>query len=252
MLNMSSVPPIRAAGSPADPSSGGSSGADNADNADGATGRRAVGDGDLTARARIRDAAIACFAEAGVSPTSVRTIAAAAKVSPGLVIHHFGSKDRLRVACDQHVAALVREAKAEALAAGAGLDVVGALRAAGDGPPVIRYLARTLSDGTPHVAELIDEMVDDATDYLAVGVEAGTLKPAEDLRGRAVVLVMWSLGALVLHEHVTRLTGADLTGSPAEMEPWILPAMELLAKGALDEDVYDSYRAAFAERDKDE
>ncbi len=245
MLNMSSLPPPRASETPADPSSSGPSGADVAGSGKGS------GDHDLTARARIRDAAITCFAEAGVSSTSVRTIAAAAEVSPGLVIHHFGSKDRLRVACDQHVAALVREAKAEALAAGAGLDVVGALRAASDGPPVIRYLARTLSDGTPHVAELIDEMVDDATDYLAVGVEAGTLKPAEDLRGRAAVLVIWSLGALVLHEHVTRLTGADLTGSPTEMEPWILPAMELLAKGALDDDVYDSYRAAFAERDKD-
>lgn len=215
------------------------------------TGGTAVGDPDRTARARIRDAAIACFADAGVSPTSVRTIAAAAEVSPGLVIHHFGSKDRLRVACDQHVAALVREAKAEVLAAGAELDVVGALRAASEGPPVVRYLARTLSDGTPHVAELLDEMVDDATDYLAVGVDAGTLKPADDLRGRAVVLVMWSLGALVLHEHITRLTGADLTEGPAHMGPWILPAMEILGKGVLADDVYESYRSAFAEQEEE-
>ena len=281
ILNMSSIP-RRATPTPSDPSSSGASGAaqspldlgsasgqgvvedgrhaaaggtgaagDGTGAADVGTGGKAAVDRDLTARARIRDAAIACFAEVGVSSTSVRTIAAAAEVSPGLVIHHFGSKDRLRVACDQHVAALVRETKAEALAAGAGLDVVGALRGASDGPPVVRYLARTLGDGTPHVAELIDEMVDDATDYLAVGVEAGTLKPAEDLRGRAVVLVMWSLGALVLHEHVTRLTGADLTGGPAEMEPWILPAMEILAEGVLAAGVYDSYRAAFAERDKD-
>jgi AcrR family transcriptional regulator len=76
-------------------------------------------DADLTARARIRDAAIACFADRGVSDTPVRAIAAQAGVSPALVIHHFGSKDRLRVACDQHVAAIIRQGKQEAVAAGA-------------------------------------------------------------------------------------------------------------------------------------
>ena len=50
---------------------------------------------DLTARARIRDAAIECFARQGFA-VSVRAIAAHAGVSPGLVIHHFGSKAGLR------------------------------------------------------------------------------------------------------------------------------------------------------------
>ena len=51
---------------------------------------------DLTARATVRDSAIAVFARDGFS-ASVRTIAEAAGVSPGLVIHHFGSKDALYV-----------------------------------------------------------------------------------------------------------------------------------------------------------
>lgn len=210
-------------------------------------------DPDLTARARIRDAAIACFAEAGVPGTSVRTIAAAAAVSPGLVIHHFGSKDALRVACDRHVATTIRASKTDAMTAGASFDLVGALREASDGPPIIPYLARTLADGTPEVADLIDEMVADARDYLAAGVEAGTLTPTDDLHGRASVLVVWSLGALVLNEHVTRLTGARLDGDPQAMTPWMLSAMEILAKGLLaDDDVYDTYRAALAGQNEEE
>lgn len=206
-------------------------------------------DADLTARARIRDAAIACFADAGVAGTSVRTIARTAGVSPGLVIHHFGSKDALRVACDRHVATIVREGKHAAVSAGTGFDPVAALRQVDDGPPVLRYLARTLVDGSPQVAELIDEMVDDAAGYLAAGVERGVLKPAEDPRGRAAVLVLWSLGSLVLHEHIARLTGADLIADPTRAQGWTLPAMEILAKGVLTDEVYAHYREAFTSQE---
>ena len=57
---------------------------------------------DLTARARILDAAITVFAQQGRS-ASVRAIAAAADVSPALITHHFGSKDNLKAECDERV-----------------------------------------------------------------------------------------------------------------------------------------------------
>ncbi|MEX2504856.1 MAG: TetR family transcriptional regulator [Egicoccus sp.] len=198
---------------------------------------KAEGD-DLTARARIRDAAITCFAEGGVAATSVRTVAAAAGVSPALVIHHFGSKDALRVACDQHVAALVREQKSSAMAQGPGLDPFAALRTSRDGPPLLRYLARTLTDGSPHVADLVDEMVDDAVAYMEQGVEAGMLKASEDPRGRAAVLTLWSLGALVLHEHANRLLGADLLGDPLEAFPYYLTGLEIMGAGLMTPEVH--------------
>src|SRR5699024_4688612 len=51
---------------------------------------------------RIRDAAISEFPADGVANTALRNVAAAAEVSAGLVIHHYGSKDGLRPACDDH------------------------------------------------------------------------------------------------------------------------------------------------------
>ncbi|MFA7514520.1 MAG: helix-turn-helix domain-containing protein, partial [Mycolicibacterium vanbaalenii] len=69
---------------------------------------------DLTAAARIRDAAIDLFGRDGFA-VGVRSIASAADVSPGLVIHHFGSKDGLRKACDDFVAETVRASKSEAI-----------------------------------------------------------------------------------------------------------------------------------------
>lgn len=57
---------------------------------------------DLTARARIRNAALVQFAERGVAGASMRTIADAAGVSVGLVQHHFGTKDKLQQECDAY------------------------------------------------------------------------------------------------------------------------------------------------------
>src|SRR5690625_1266116 len=71
--------------------------------------------GDLTARARIRDAAIECFGQQGFG-VSVRAIAEHAGVSAGLVIHHFGTKTRLREACDSHVRQLIMDSKSAELA----------------------------------------------------------------------------------------------------------------------------------------
>jgi AcrR family transcriptional regulator len=69
---------------------------------------------DLTATARIRDAAIEQFGQHGFG-VGLRTIAEAAGVSAALVIHHFGSKDGLRKACDDFVAEEIRSGKSETL-----------------------------------------------------------------------------------------------------------------------------------------
>ena len=57
----------------------------------------------MTADARIRDAAIEQFGQHGFD-VGLRAIAKAAGVSAALVIHHFGSKEGLRTACDDYIA----------------------------------------------------------------------------------------------------------------------------------------------------
>ncbi len=64
---------------------------------------------DRTAVARIRDAAIEQWGQHGFN-VGLRSIAEAAGVSAALVIHHFGSKEGLRKACDDYIAEEIREA----------------------------------------------------------------------------------------------------------------------------------------------
>ena len=61
-------------------------------------------------RERIRTAALRLFAERGVAATSLREVAREAGVTPGLVVHHYGGKDGLHTAIDDHVLDLFRTA----------------------------------------------------------------------------------------------------------------------------------------------
>jgi AcrR family transcriptional regulator len=205
---------------------------------------------DRSTPARIRDAAIKCFADNGVADTTVRKIAEAADVSPGLVIHHFGSMDGLRSACDEHVAAVIRQYKSEAMVAGPNLDLLAALRKPGAGS-MMGYLAKVLTDGSPTVATLVDDLVDDAETYMRDGVKSGILKPSENPRSRAILLAIWSLGALVLHEHLDRLLGVDLTDPDVLTDPsiaaYLAPIYEIYGSGVLSEAFAERALAAVAE-----
>ena len=64
---------------------------------------------DLRAAAVIRETAMRLFAERGAAAVTVREIAAAAGVSAGLVIHHYGSKDGLKDAVDRRAVAFFEE-----------------------------------------------------------------------------------------------------------------------------------------------
>ncbi|WP_253770353.1 TetR/AcrR family transcriptional regulator [Goodfellowiella coeruleoviolacea] len=168
---------------------------------------RPVSDDDLTARARIRDVAMALFAEQGVKATTIRAIADAAGVSPGLVQHHFGSKEELRQACDEHVLSYIREQVTEGITDHnlERPEFVEAVRRTA--PPLMKYLGRALVDGSPAAAAMFDELVSVTAANLARGDHSDA-----DHRARATVLTAMKLGITVLHEHVSRALGTDLYG----------------------------------------
>lgn len=182
---------------------------------------------DLTARARIRDAALARFGTDGIAGTSVRAVAADAGVSPALVVHHFGSKEGLRQACDDYVLDSIRsggEASIEALGE--------ILQAA---TPVRRYLARALLDDTPAAGALFAEIVERTETWLATGEEEGWVRASADTKARAVTYVSWLLAPLVLGDQVGRLLGGD----PAETATAVRGAragLEMLTHGLFTDD----------------
>ena len=183
---------------------------------------------------RILTTAIDLFGRHGVKATSVRAIAEQAGVSPPLVIHHYGSKEKLREACDDRVLAFIRESKAETMRAGLGGPPIQVDTRVAQARPAWRYLARTLSEGSPRLDEFVDDLVVDAVGYTAQGVETGLVLPSANPRARVVILTLWSLGALVLHEHMQRLLGEDLIGE-GSTDLYTQTMLELFSEGLLTE-----------------
>lgn len=158
---------------------------------------------DLTAKARLRDAALRLFAERGIEATSVRDIANAAGVSGGLVRHHFGSKEALRDACDAYALAQLVRLKEQAMS---GAQAVGPEFLPATQPVLLGYFVRSMLDGSPSSQEMFSEMVGLAEDWLAANHPDGIA----DRHAYGAVLVAMELGAWMLRDQLSAALGADV------------------------------------------
>jgi AcrR family transcriptional regulator len=198
---------------------------------------------DLTAAARIRDAAIEQFGEHGFG-VGLRAIAEAAGVSAALVIHHFGSKDGLRKACDDYIAEEVRSGKSAAMQSRDPATWFAQMAEIESYAPLMAYLVRSMQAGGDLAKSLWRKMIDDAQVYLDDGVRTGLLKPSRDPRARAKYLTITGGGGFLLylqmHETPTDLR-AVLRDYAREM---VLPALEVYTNGLMtDSTMYDAFLA---------
>lgn len=188
---------------------------------------------DLTARARIRDAAVSEFASVGFARATVRSVAARAGVSAGLVIHHFGSKDALKAACDAYVLDWLHREKA-AVFGGAILPTRSEyLRDHPEFEPLYRYLQRALVEPGSLGATFFDQFVADVTDYLAIGEAAGTVRPYPDAHARAAISTAIGLGLMQLEGLLARSLGGDSLLDDAVYARFAAYTLDLYTHGML-------------------
>jgi len=163
---------------------------------------------DMTGRARIRDAAMRLFAEQGAKATTIRAVAEAAGVTPGLVSHHFATKQGLREACDSYVLEYLREGLREAIDELGLADPTYLGNVYQSAPLMLRYLARALVDGSAAATALFDNIVALTEEYLAAHPPQETAARS-DARTQAAVLIAMRLGMWVLGDHLVRALGAE-------------------------------------------
>jgi AcrR family transcriptional regulator len=198
---------------------------------------------DLTAAARIRDAAIEQFGEHGFG-VGLRAIAEAAGVSAALVIHHFGSKDGLRKACDDYVAEEIRSDKSEAMRSADPGTWFAQLAEIESYAPMMAYLVRSMQSGGELAKTLVRRMIDNAEGYLDEGVRAGTLKPSRDPHARARYLAITGAGGFLMYLQMHN-TPTDLRAVLRDYaHDTVVPALELYTDGLMaDRTMYDAFLA---------
>jgi AcrR family transcriptional regulator len=198
---------------------------------------------DLTAAARIRDAAIEQFGQHGFG-VGLRTIAEAAGVSAALVIHHFGSKEGLRKACDDYVAEEIRSSKSEAMQSNDPATWLSQMAEIESYASLTGYVVRSLQSGGALASMLWHRMIDNADEYMAEGVRAGTIKPSRDPAARAKYLAITSGGGLLLYFQMHD-TPNDIRAVLRDYaRDMLLPALEIYTEGLMaDRTMYDAFLA---------
>jgi AcrR family transcriptional regulator len=189
---------------------------------------------DLTAKARIRDAAMNLFAAEGVAASSMRAVARAADVSPGLIVHHFGSKQGLIRAVDETVLARINLALSEVPIEGSADDVIEGraevvaafLRSQ---PVLCDYLGRALSERTEASAELFHRLFAFAAKDERL-IDAGVLRADTDPFWRAMHQVVLVIGPLLLRPLIERELGGDLLAEENTTR-WARARADLLQHG---------------------
>lgn len=203
--------------------------------------QRPVAFEDLTARARIREAALEHFARYGFDRATIRSIARTAGVSPGLVRHHYGSKEKLREACDRFAFEMLQRVNADLLAnPGATAHSQQISR------PFGRYVARSLADGSSSGGPIFDELVTMTELWLTRADQSRTDAPKVDRRIRAALVTAMRLGIPLLHEHVSRSLGTDMFESEGE-RLIALALLDIYSHALITDDFATSAAASYEE-----
>ncbi len=172
---------------------------------------------DRTARARIRDEALRLFAAKGAAAITIREVATAAGVSPALVIQHFGSKDGLREAADEHVIAVFEAMLAPVTERAAPMSRPDELPTLAEmvaqflppGSSVPAYLIRMLVDGGAAGSALFRRLYAVATEALDLMICVGTADGGADPAVRAAFLLLNDLAVLTFRNHLADVLGED-------------------------------------------
>ncbi|MDY3677712.1 MAG: TetR family transcriptional regulator [Actinomyces urogenitalis] len=173
---------------------------------------------EASAADRIRDAAINQFAQHGFAHTTVRAVATAAGVSPALVIHHFGSKDGLRQACDEYVLDAVMRLEHDHAAQGP--FAVAQMLSDPTHRVQVEYLVRSMRDPSDVGQRFFDYYVDTIERTLREGFAGYRFRVGEDARAQAVALAMIALAPALLEPRAHSALGTtDMPSLLARLAP---------------------------------
>jgi len=190
---------------------------------------------DLTAQARIRNAALEGFAQRGFAATSTREIARSAGVSLGLVQHHYPTKDGLRVAVDDYVREVAEAAFSglpEATTLTESLEQLGqrVSHFVIEEPHALLYVARAALQGEDAGLRSFDAFVAIADAQWRRLADDGLLDGEVDLPWAALHVTIINLGTVLFADAVSRHLPESFS-APEQVDRWREATVALFDRG---------------------
>ena len=170
-------------------------------------------DTDPNGRQRLLTCSMNLFAEKGFDGVTVRDIAKAANVSVGLLNHHFGSKEGLRQAVDNHVIEQFEEVISDGNAPAAGGEAlynwlegwIG--RHSEEWENTVVYMRRALLEDSDWGGQLFQRFFQIARTSIDRMDADGSIRPEVDRLWLPFLFVYLELGTLLLAPHIQRVLG---------------------------------------------
>jgi AcrR family transcriptional regulator len=197
--------------------------------------RDRLGGDELRKLERIRLAALKSFATKGAAGTSLRSVAADAGVSLGLVQHHFETKAGLIRAVDDYVMSVVIAVVAQPVTVPHAKDSIADMGSRVttlllEHPDVVDYFGRALIDGSQLGITIWDTLSAFGTARWTARKEAGEARDDIDVTWAALNSLVLALGTLIVREHIERqIPGAF--SSPEQLDRWQKSVNTLLREG---------------------
>ncbi len=196
--------------------------------------RHRIGGDELKKLERIRHAALKSFAMHGAAGTSLRSVAADAGVSLGLVQHHFATKAGLIKAVDDYVLGVVTEMVARPVSehprdsiADMGSRITSLVL---EQPDVVDYFGRALIDGSALGRTIWDTLAAFGTARWTTRKESGEARADIDVTWASLNSLVLALGTLILRGHIERQVPGAFS-EPAQLERWQESVNTLLRQG---------------------
>ncbi len=196
--------------------------------------RDRIGGEELKKLELIRRAALKSFATRGAAATSLRSVAADAGVSLGLVQHHFETKAGLIKAVDDHVMSVVVAVVAQPVSAPP-KDSVADMGSRittliSEHPEVVAYYGRALVDGRPLGIAIFDTLAAFGMARWNQRKDHGEVRQDIDLTWATLNSLVLALGTLILRTQIERQV-PDAFSTPAGLQRWQDSVTTLLREG---------------------
>jgi AcrR family transcriptional regulator len=174
--------------------------------------------------------AVQMFAADGFQRTSLRSIAKHAGVSPALMIHHFGTKDKLiDLAIVNTLGDWVAKEKLAMLD-----DQENQLSSwqsiMEQGATPLNFFRQVLIAGGKYAGRLFDVAVSESEALLKTVAGNGQLKKVSNPHVTAILMTLSGLGSLILMEHIERHMGGSIA-SPEVAHKLMVANNEMLQDG---------------------
>lgn len=170
------------------------------------------------------------FSEKGFNSVSVREITRAAGVSPGLLIHHFKSKEAFIKACIDEVFGEVLSFKTEPNP----LDMNTQLNKWKSNPEFyktpLKFFKAVMSSNSEYSKQLFELILDGSRKVLEDGVKNGLVKKPSDLEMTNLVLAVNSLGTILLSDYIRDQLGGEFT-DPEYAQGFMQANLEIYTNG---------------------